>query len=181
MSPGGVVTGPEDKAEEKQKLGEVTEDAPSESNAAPLNQTIEWLKNELTLRSSIKTDTGAPLKIEAVGLSDCEIKYSIASPSPTSSYDPLFFAPILEFEIKLADLNPEAIRTNDSVPKHTLINIATVDNEKSIKAMYVEYGSGRVLATTWRSSAQLDLRRTKSAFRIRDAMIHAIKLCQAQQ
>ena len=171
----------ENKAEEKQKVGEVSDDAPSESNAAPLNQTIEWLKNEITLRSSIKTDTGAPLKIEATGLSDCEIKYSISSPSPASSYDPQFYAPILEFEIKLADLNPEAIRINESVPKHTLIDLATVDNEKSIKALYVEYGSGRVLATTWRSSAQLDLRRTKSAFRIRDAMIHAIKLCHAQQ
>src|ERR1043166_6528791 len=109
------------------KSARFSDDAPSESNAAPLNQTKEWLKNEITLRSSIKTDTGAPLKIEATGLSDCEIKYSISSPSPASSYDPQFYAPILEFEIKLADHNPEAIRINESVPKHTLIDLATVD------------------------------------------------------
>jgi hypothetical protein len=183
MSPNGATIDSDENSAPDQELGEVSPNAPSDSNGAPLNQTIEWIRNEISLRASTKAIAGVPLKVkaEAKGASECEIRYRISDAERTSAYDPQIYGPVKEFVIKLADLNPEAVKISDSSTGETLISLATLDRKQTIEKLVIEYGSGRILARTNYSDAFINLRKTKSASHIGDAIIHAINLCQLRQ
>lgn len=180
MTPGGAVDFAE-PPDPSPPSPEVDANAPSDENNAPLDQTLSWLKEEINARSSVRTPGGTRIRMAVVAADNCELRYRIGGRAPEDDDQEFIFAPSIEFVVKLSDLNPESVRVNDAPADRTLISFAAVDHEKKIGRLVLEGGTDRVLARSWEDGGLLDLRKTRSAFRIRDALRHAVKLCRSQQ
>src|SRR5256714_443217 len=160
----------------------VPSSVPSDSNNAPLDVTLRWLKKELPQDISLK-GPGTPARLEAVDFSGCKIKYRmypvLSNVPGTSSH--LVYS-INEYQLNLADLNPESVRGGD-LKDFSMIFFETRDHEPKIKQVVRandEGYAGRPLDEKQNSSGSFTLRDAEAASQIRVAFVHAIKLCKAQ-
>jgi len=160
----------------------VPSSVPSDSNNASLDVTLRWLKKELSQNSSLK-GAGVPARFEAVDFSGCKIKYRMypALPTVPGGNSRLSYG-INEYQLNLADLNPESVRDTD-LKDYALIFFETRDHEPKIKQVVrlsEEGHAGRPLDEKQNSGGSFTLRDAEAASQIRAAFVHAIKLCQAQ-
>ena len=89
---------------------------------------------------------------------------------------------INEYQLNLADLNPESVRDTD-LKDYALIFFETRDHEPKIKQVVRandEGHAGRPLDEKQNSGGSFTLRDAEAASQIRAAFVHAIKLCKAQ-
>jgi hypothetical protein len=156
-------------------------DVPSDSNNAPLDLTLRWLKKELSRHGSAM-GVGVPQQIEADDFSGCQIKYRII---PALSRVPgasnLAYA-ITEYQLSLADLNPESVRAAD-LKDFSTVFFQTRDNEPKIKVFSRANDgghAGRVMDEKTASGASFNLRDKSAAAQLRAAFTHAIRLCQSR-
>ena len=161
----------------------VPSSVPSDSNNASLDATLRWLKKELPQNSSLK-GAGVPARFEAVDFSGCKIKYRMypALPTVPGGNSRLTYG-INEYQLNLADLNPESVR-DDDLKDFSIIFFETRDHEPKIKQVVRandEGHAGRPLDEKQNSSGSFTLRDAEAASQIRVAFVHAIKLCQAER
>jgi len=182
ITPGEALKDLREQSEPEPEMGELESSAPSASNATPLPITIQWIRNEIRSRARTRDSSGTRIKTEVSGSSDCEIRYRESqSEEPPSIYDLQIYIPSPEYIIDLTQLNPEATKVGNPVDGRTWINLATHDNIPKIERRTLEFGSSKILAKKYEASASISLRSTRPAYRLEDALVHAIRLCKASR
>jgi hypothetical protein len=167
-------------------------DAPSDANHATLDATMKWLKHRLSEDSlSVVRPGRLALHFEPVEFSGCRIKYrytvaygqlpddagrlpGAAPPTPND-----YAAPPTEHRLDLADLDPDSLLFTSSKDEARVL-IATRDRAPKITVVTFLDQPSRDLTTKW-SFVVFKLKKNDAAPYVRDALAHAVKLCQAQQ
>src|SRR2546423_719167 len=156
-------------------------DVPSDENKASLADTLKWLKTEMEHESATK-DIVIPRKFEPIDFKTCRIAYRImplVRNSPVSSS--LVYA-IMEYQIDLSDLNPEAVDVSE-LADYASVRMVTRDYQAKIRILKHDNNNGitgRTLEDGLAESASINLRSKDAAVNFRVAMVHAINLCQNQ-
>ena len=174
---GPVTVGPEVKI----NAPAVPADVPSDSNKAPLAETLKWIKNELSRNSNTKYAAGTPSRIEPDDFSGCRIKYRIIPVIESISGTNLKHA-IMEYQLSLSELNPESVRAS-YFKEYSSIFVSTKNNEAKIKVISREDDkgfAGRALDEKVYAMTRINLSNADSAAQIKAALSHAIRLCQSQ-
>jgi hypothetical protein len=163
------------------KAPEISADVPSDANKASLDATLKWLKNEFA-RSGTANEPVVPKRLEPAEFKGCQINYRripVFRNSPVSNT--LVYA-IMEYQLNLADLNPEALSIANQT-EYSTVFLVTRNQEKKIKVFTRanDHGFvGRTLDEKHSSSAAFSLSNAKAAAEVKVALVHAINLCQAQ-
>jgi hypothetical protein len=155
-------------------------DVPSESNKASLEQTLKWLKQELSRDSSVK-DGLTPRRIEASDFGGCRIRYRFIPLSRNSPISNNLVNAIMEYELNLADLRPDLI-TTVNLEDYSRVYFTTRNNEPKIKAISRANDNGfagRTVDEKAGSTAFFNLSNANAAAQVKVALAHAINLCQA--
>jgi hypothetical protein len=158
----------------------VPSDVPSDANSASLDQTLKWIKNELSRNSNTKYAAGTPSRIEPADFSSCRIKYRIIPVIESISGTNLKHA-IMEYQLNLSELNAESIRAA-YFKEYSSVFVSTKNNESKIKVISREDDkgfAGRVLDEKAYSMTRINLSNADSAAQLKAALSHAIRLCQS--
>jgi hypothetical protein len=154
---------------------------PSDANKAPLEQTLKWIKNELSRNSNTKYAAGTPTRIEPADFSGCRIKYRIVPVIESISGTNLKHA-IMEYQLNLSELNPESVRAS-YFKEYSSVFVSTKNNEVKIKVISREDEkgfAGRALDEKVYAMTRINLSNADSAAQMKAALSHAIRLCQSQ-
>jgi hypothetical protein len=174
-------------------------DAPSDANRTPLDATLTWIKHRLSEDSASQPRPGyAALRFEPVIFSGCRIKYRYTavngdipgdllrdrepSPVPTppvQSSPAQYVAPPTEYTVNLTDLKPEPIIFHKT-KSGSEITFATLDLGRKISEVTFNDQLYRGEVETRSAYVSFRLKKTDAAPYVRNALVHAIKLCQAQ-
>lgn len=169
----------------------VSADTPSEANNAPLEETLKWLKKELSKHGST-TSAGRAQRLEVASFSSCKIRYRVApveGPAPPGAAGAMinapgyrYIPPTHDYSLDLSDLDPRSVvaATSDDA---TAISFATRDGARKITEKITGNAVSRVeliYGDQHHASAVIVLRKTKTAPDIAAALTHAIKQCQAK-
>jgi hypothetical protein len=144
----------------------------------PLDATLKWLKNEL---SKYGTTNGSlyPMQLKGITFSRCKGSFSYRAmlpPDADAKYGA--FHPEKEYNFNLADLDPHSISFS-SFSNATRILVGTWDLEPKITIVTKNAVTGESFPGHQSMPVMsLDLAETKSGQQIRDALVHAIILCQ---
>jgi hypothetical protein len=110
----------------------------------------------------------------------CEIAYRVTPLIRTSQVSSALVFPIMEYQINLADLNPEAVRVSD-LADYAMVNMTTRDYQPKIKLFTHANDSGtmgRTLEDALTETASINFKNRAAALQFRKALAHAIKLCE---
>lgn len=164
-------------------------ETPSDANNAPLEDTLKWLKKELSKNGTI-TRNGRTERLETVAFSSCEIRYRVApivvQAPPGPATDLLnapgyrYVPPTLDYSLNLADLDPQGVRAG-MIDDGAMISFLTRDGAPKITKKTTDNSEGRVTLhyeDQKLSGGFLNLRKTQIAPDIAVALTHAIRLCQ---
>lgn len=147
---------------------------------ASLDATLDWLQKRMSISGRIVAPNGVRARWEMVTHSGCTITVSLNVDKTVPAYEIMSYAPSLNFTANLAFLNPELVRIDDSLT-NSRVWIKTVAGDYAIKAYNVLGGTGKHFDERSTMVASFDLRKDGSATMAREALVHAIKLCQSQQ
>lgn len=171
-------------------------DAPSDANHATLDATLKWLKQRLSEDSLSQMRPGLmPLRFDPVDFSGCRIKYRYtvaygqlpdtplrdleSPPAPTPPNPNEYAAPPSEHRFDLADLNPDSVIFR-SLKDSAVVSFTTRSRERKISVVtFNQQPYGRDF-TAQVEYGDFKLKKGEAAPHVRDALVHAIKLCQAQ-
>jgi hypothetical protein len=173
---GGVIP-----TELKTSSPKIPSDVPSDTNNASLDTTLKWLKKELP-RNAAKEGIGVKGKIEVMDFNSCQLTYRFVPLFKTSPVSSSLVYTIIEYQFNLADINPETVRASD-LKGFSMLSFDTRNQEPKIKitSRANDNGmAGRTLDEKSRAGAVLNLRDADSAAQIKEAFVHAIKLCRPQ-
>lgn len=160
----------------------VPADVPSDANHATLEATLKWLKSEIEREVNTK-DPVLPRKLEPLDFKTCRIKYRIVPLIRNSPVSNSLVYAIMEYQVDLAQLNPQTVTAIDLHDFGTRVLMTTRDVQPSIKVFTHanENGmTGRTLDEKTATSAAISLKSAEAAARVKVALIHAINLCQAR-
>lgn len=149
----------------------------------PLDATLKWLKAEL---SKYGTTNGGTyfFRLKLTKFTGCELafRYGPLVPPDVSDNESSSFPSEEEYSLNLADLDPASLTVRASETSATKILVGTWDLERKIKVVDQDpvTGKGYGLSPELMSFLTLRFAKTKSAPQIRDALVHAILLCQKQ-
>ncbi|HEY5075019.1 MAG TPA: hypothetical protein VII34_10015 [Pyrinomonadaceae bacterium] len=146
---------------------------PLDLNNASLETTMDWLRKQLAVNGRV---TG--VKFEMVENSGCMFTIRLdADRTDPPANEITSYSPTLDFTANLAYLNPELIRIDDS-RINSRVWVATTNQSHKIETYSRLGGTGKHFDERMSSVAAFDLRKNGSASLVRDAILHAIKLCQ---
>ena len=157
----------------------VAPDVPSDGNNASLADTLKWLKTRLT-RDSATKDVVIPRKFEPIDFDTCRISYRVLPlvQHPPNSNSLVYL--IREYQLNLADLNPEAVVVSD-VTDFATVTMVTRDYQAKIRVFEHANENGMMGVTRGDSLTELaaiNLKNKAAALQYKTALVHAINLCQ---
>ena len=159
----------------------INSDVPSDQNNTSLADTLKWLKNRLGADSATK-DVALSRRFEPIDFRTCRISYrAVPLIDHLRNSDTLIYS-IMEYEVNLADLNPEAIDVS-GVMDFAHLSMRTRDYQPKIKVYtHANLGGtmGRTLKDALTESTMISLRNITAAREFKAGLIHAINLCQTQ-
>lgn len=159
----------------------IPNDVPSDANNASLDETLKWIRAHIE-RGGTTNDILVPKQIQFMNLSGCRISYRKV-PMLRNASENLVYT-IMEYQMNLADLNPEVITFADYADYST-VYIHTHDAEpriKIIKRANTMHGTpGRTLDEMLEAVTSINLKNNEAASHFRVAFVHAINLCHAQR
>jgi hypothetical protein len=159
----------------------IPKDIPSDANNSSLDETFKWLRAYIE-REGTTNDVVVPKQLQIMNLSSCRISYRKV-PVIRNASENLVYA-IMEYQMNLADLNPEAVTVADYAD-HSSVFIQTHDAEPKIKiikrANTIQGTPGRTLDETLGALTSINLKNHEAASHFRVAFAHAINLCHAQR
>ena len=175
---------------EKQKLEQQTDnptrvETPSDANNASLKDTLDWLKKQITKYAGpVTAPTQDLMTLEFAKFNSCGIEWGLR-PHSTSLDAPgrprtfPFYAMIYSTDLKYLD--PQTVEVTQSGKSGGSLQFATRGNEDRIRLLYKDEADGRVnnFMTRKLNSASFELRKNDLGPALKDALSHAIKLCQA--
>lgn len=156
-------------------------DVPSDANNASLDDTLKWIRAHVE-RAGTTNDLLVPRQIQFMSLNSCRISYRKV-PMLRNATENLVYA-IMEYQVNLADLNPEAI-TFTNYTDYSTVFMQTHDAEPKIKvikrANTIQSTPGRTIDETLEAATSINLKNHEAAFHFKAAFVHAINLCHAQR
>lgn len=159
----------------------IPKDIPSDENNTSLDETLKWIRAHIE-REGTTNDVLVPKQIQIMNLNGCRISYRKV-PVIRNATENLVYA-VMEYQMNLADLNPEAITVADYAD-YSSVFIQTHDAEPKIKiikrANTIQGTPGRTLDETLEALTSINLKNHEAASHFRVAFVHAINLCHAQR
>lgn len=159
-------------------------DTPSDANNSSLKDTLDWLRKQLSKYAANKSVTGEPQVMTLTKFSNCDIEWRLAPPialdAPGSRPISQTNLPLtLDYVLNLKDLESESVEVSESGDS---LGFVTRNHDQVIKLIYKNTRTGNDVYTTPRllNSAFFELKRNDLGGEMREALRHAIKLCQAQ-
>lgn len=162
--------------------GPLPPDVPTKGKQTPLTDTLKWLKAHIE-RNGATNDVVAARRVEPISFDTCQIGYRKVPLVRTSQISPALINAIMEYQLDLADLNPEAVRVSD-LGDYAVVFLTTRDYQPKIKLFKRanEGGTaGRTLEDALTESAIINFKTKAAAVRFKTALTHAIGLCAAQR
>ncbi len=156
-------------------------DVPSEDNQAPLDQTLSWLKKQIEHEGSTK-DPVVERKLEPLDFKSCRVSYRVVPLFSAVPVSTTLVYSILEYQVNLADLNPEAVGVAN-LSNYSTVSLATRNLEKKIliyQHANQNGSTGRTLKEGSSAYVQLKFKSSEAADNFKFALVHAINLCQSQ-
>ncbi len=156
-------------------------DVPSDSNNMPLPQTMVWLKNSIAHRTSSKGAV-VPVDIEPVDVKECRLNYRMVPRVRNPSNSTSLVYEVMEYQINLADLNPETITISRYTDYSRLFMTTRDAQPKIIQLGRENVGAmgGRTLEDHKLAHASIEFENFDAAAQFRVALLHAIQLCRAK-
>jgi hypothetical protein len=160
-------------------------DTPSDANNSTLKDTLDWLKKQIGKYAADSSVTSAPESLTLTKFSSCNIEWRLAPPvtleAPGSrSNSQSYLPPTMYYAVNLKDLEPGSVEMTKSENRFWL-GFAARDREQLIKLTYKDTRTG---ADQYKDPRLLDhasiaLKKNDLSGELREALSHAIKLCQA--
>src|SRR5205814_10578151 len=157
----------------------IPSDVPSDANKASLDATLKWLGTALEHNTPPKGPF-VPRKFEASEFRSCKIRYTLVPIRRTSPVSDQLVYAINQYELYLAELNPEAVSVSQ-LSDYAAILLATRNSEARIRITmrWNDNGmAGRTMDERSVASTSIDLRNANAAAQIKVAIVHAIGLCR---
>lgn len=157
-------------------------DVPSDEKQTQLAETLSWLKTHLE-RNGTTNDVVMPKRFEPLNFNSCQIIYRVTPQFRNSPVSRSLVYAIMEYQIHLADLNPEALRVSD-LGDYATVGMTVRDYEPKIKVLKHANDNGmmgRTLEEALSETAVINLKDKAAAFQFKNALSHAINLCHAQR
>lgn len=145
---------------------------------ASLEATLDWLKKRMAISGRIITPQGAFARYDLLASSGCEITVGLDTDQVVPPYEIPTYSASLIFAANLAMLDPERVRIDDS-QNNSIIWLATANGKHGIEGYLKQGGTGKKYDSRMTGAACIYLRKDGSAPMVRDALVHAMKLCQA--
>lgn len=161
---------------------EMPPDLPSAANQTQLVETLKWLKVHIE-RNGTTNDIVTPKRFETLAFDSCQIAYRTVPLIRTSKVSSALVNAIMEYQIDLADLNAEATRTTD-IEDYATVTFVTRDYLPQIKLFKRANNAGTAGSTledALTEIAIINFKNKAAALQFREALVHAINLCKAQQ
>lgn len=124
-----------------------------------------------------------PKRFEPLNFNSCQIIYRVTPQFRNSPVSRSLVYAIMEYQIHLADLNPEALRVSD-LGDYATVGMTVRDYEPKIKVLKHANDNGmmgRTLEEALSETAVINLKDKAAAFQFKNALSHAINLCHAQR
>lgn len=154
---------------------------PSDDNHAPLDATLSWMKRQIE-REGSTDDPVLPRRVEPIDFSRCHVSFRLTPLVRTSPVSSNLVYAIMEYQVDLADLNPESVAVSN-LSEYAMVSMTTRNAEKKIKIFKHANQSGVMGRTLDEGTASSALMKFKSVAAARDfkfALVHAVNLCQAK-
>jgi len=131
-------------------------------------------------RDSATKDVVIPRKFEPIDFDTCRISYRVLPlvQHPPNSNSLVYL--IREYQLNLADLNPEAVVVSD-VTDFATVTMVTRDYQAKIRVFEHANENGMMGVTRGDSLTELatiNLKNKAAALQYKTALVHAINLCQ---
>ena len=154
-------------------------DVPSSEKQTQLADTLRWLKTHIE-RQGATHDIIRPKRFEPITFERCEIVYRVTPLIRTSQVSSALVYPIMEYQINLADINPDAIRVAD-LADYAIVSMTTRDYQPKIK-LFTHANDrgmmGRTLDDALTETASINFKNRTAALQFRKALAHAVNLCK---
>jgi hypothetical protein len=147
--------------------------------SAPLELTLNWLREQIEANGTVTSVSGAASKTQLAEISGCKLTFRVDELNPVASQDFALLRPGLRYVVNLEDLNPE-VTVISSWLQRAAIRFATHDNKRTIKVLTKQQVTGFEYDEKFDYSLSIELRKGDSVLPVRNAMLRAIRLCQAQ-
>jgi hypothetical protein len=157
-------------------------DVPSDEKQTPLAETLGWLKTHLE-RNGATNDIVMPRRFEPLNFNSCQIAYQVTPVFRNSPVSSSLVNAIMEYQVHLGDLNPEALRVSD-LEDHAMVSMTVRDYQPKIKVFKHANDNGmmgRTLEEALTEKAVVILKNKAAALQFKNALSHAINLCRAQR
>jgi len=156
-------------------------DLPSlDLNTASLETTLAWIKKAVDISGQIDSPQGIASRFQITEVNGCVVTKSLGGRRAFRPYDFVGYSPNLEAITDLTDLNPDLLRLKEAAT-YIEIMFVTTSRPKAIVVRNREGGTGSIIHESRSTVASIILRKDGSAAPIRDALIHAIRLCQSKE
>jgi hypothetical protein len=166
----GVVVLPKRPSEERVSDKLTHTDTPSDANNSNLKETLSWLKKQITKYHAGTDLTGETESLALTSFDTCNIQYEVGITRLT-----------LFYSVNLKDLEPGAVDVTRAGDK-LLLRFSTRDRKQLIKLDYRDKRTGERLYSDSRplDSTTFSLNKNDLGPEMKEALSHAIKLCQVQ-
>jgi hypothetical protein len=147
---------------------------------ASLKETTDWLKRAVAISGQIIEPLGTRMKFEIIETDGCTLTARLGGRTKFRPFQFVSYSPDLETIANLRDLNPDLIRLEE---RSTFVHIMIIamNKPKAIVIRNREGGTGRIYDEHGSTVTSFLLRKDESVGPIRDALIHAIRLCQSKE
>jgi hypothetical protein len=160
----------------------IPSDVPSDANKMPLDETLKWIKRHLEREGTTKNIIESQ-RLEPLSFNSCRVSYRLVPLFRTSSVSSRLVNAIMQYEMDLADLNPEAVSISD-LDDYVSVFLNTRDYQEKIRVTKHANESGttgRTLEDGMSESSIINLKNLEAASRLKLALVHAINLCHGQR
>lgn len=148
-------------------------DTPSDANNSTLKETLDWLKKQIAKNAAGVSVTGGSEMLTLTKFDSCKIEFQI-TPQNVAQLT-------LLYSVNLKDLEPGAVELTKSGDRLWL-RFSTRERKQVINLDYRDSRTGDRKFSTSRplDSASFSLRKNDLGPEMKEALSHAIKLCQMQ-
>jgi hypothetical protein len=170
----------------KQRLEQQTNkptsvETPSDANNANLKDTLDWLKKQIAkYAAQTRSPAGDVMTLEFAKFNSCHVEWHLnAHPGSLDAPGRVRTFPLnsMYYSTELKDMDPESVQVTESGDS---LRFYARDRKERITLNYVDENTGRANPFMIRQLplASFELKKNTLGTELKEALSHAIKLCQ---
>jgi hypothetical protein len=153
---------------------------PLDLSTASLDATMDWLTKAVKISGQIISPQDVPSRFEITETAGCSLTARLGGRKTFRPYEIVSYSPALEITADLAHLNPDLVRI-DETKRYAQVFLVRMNDEPALVVRSRQGGTEKISIENKSSVASLILRKDGSAGPIRDALVHAIRVCRSPQ